>query len=158
MKRQSYSLGHYIRCFGREARNFSFPEDVRMADYKSDTADYRHSYNRSVSEAQERSVELKRKTTQRTLSQSRVYRIYTENRPNIDCIVSRYFVGFTRVNAIGFYENVQEPAVIIEIIASADALQDIVNLAGDIKYVNAQESVLITWSDVSMLNITSEVV
>ncbi|SRR6266404_6147951 len=111
-------------------------------------------YRRTVAELQERSCELKRMDVyDEKIRSFRVYRIYTEHRENLTTIVSRYFTGFTVFSGIGYYEGVAESATVIEVVASRDALQTIVHLAGDIKHRNAQSSVLVTWSDVSRLDI-----
>ena len=82
-----------------------------------------------------------------------VYRLYTETRDNLVELVSRYFDGATLLHGIGIWQGNHEDATIVEVIATSADLQRIVNLAGDIKHVNAQSSVLVTWSNVSRLDV-----
>ena len=121
-------------------------------------------YRRTVAELQERSCELKRRQTQPAEPDYRatldtaptaaiLYRIYTEDRQNLSEIVGRYFGGFTILAAYGVYEGINESSAVIEIIASRETLQTIVHLAGDIKHRNAQSSVLVTWQNVSRLDV-----
>lgn len=120
-----------------------------------------YAYRKSVSEAQERSVRLRRIAEQNRAmqkSKSVTYRIYTEDRHNLAYLTGRYFDGSTLLYGNGAYKGTSEDSVIIEVIGTSADLQKIVDLAGDIRVVNAQESVLVTWSEVSTLDITSEVV
>ena len=143
-----------------QAGCISIRRRLRMADYKSDTADYRHSYNRSVSEAQERNVELRNAREKRAKqaiynAETILYSLYTESRPNLSFLTSRYFPGHTIYSGDGCYQGVNEPARVIEIVGKRDDLQHIFDLAGDIRVVNAQESVLITWQAVSSYSVTA---
>jgi hypothetical protein len=83
-----------------------------------------------------------------------VYRLYTENFPNLGKLTARYFMGFTLIPTEGYYNGWKENGTVIEVIGSALDLQSIVHLAGDIRQVNNQHSVLVTWGGVNLLNVT----
>ncbi len=120
-----------------------------------------YAYRRSVSEAQERSVKLRniaRENAAKRESKSVTYRLYTEEKDNLDSLTHRYFDAFTRLYGVGSYKGTLESAVIVEIIGTPADLQKVINLAGDIRVVNAQESVLVTWSEVSRLDVTASLV
>lgn len=80
-----------------------------------------------------------------------LYTLYTEDKPNVAELVSRYFTGATIYHASGLWNGALESTIVVEIVASETDLQNIVNLAGDIKHANAQDSVLVTWARVSSL-------
>lgn len=82
-----------------------------------------------------------------------VYSLYTETRDNLIELVSRYFPGATLYNATGLYEGITEPATEIRILAIDLDLQRIVHLAGDIKQVNSQSCVIVTWQSVNRLDV-----
>lgn len=85
-----------------------------------------------------------------------LYRIQTESdhvlgryrryRENIIEIVSRYFDGFTIVDAIGYREGKPEHSIIIEIIAENE-LPKIRAIADEIRIANKQECVLVSSVD-----------
>jgi hypothetical protein len=90
-----------------------------------------------------------------------LYRVYTEDVPGVDLtpIVKRYFDGATILRGVGLDARTQvkdEPAIVIEVITShADGLQRVVNLAGDIRQLNSQISVLVTRQAVTTFEVTS---
>ncbi len=90
-----------------------------------------------------------------------LYRLMTQdiNRNQTVAIVKRYFEGATLTYGIGLDARTQqadENAVVIEIVTSAaDAFQRIVNLAGDIRVINGQISVLITRQDITTFEVTA---
>jgi hypothetical protein len=95
-------------------------------------------------------------------NQAIVYRLYTEDtgtkgQLSVVGLVSRYFKGATFLFGKGLWNSVLEQSLVIEIIGSAADLQSIVHLAGDIRQVNSQFSVLVTWNNVSLLNVTADV-
>ena len=91
----------------------------------------------------------------RPSNQAVVYRLYTEDLGNLTELTSRYFSGFTLLFGNGVYQGVAESGVVIEVIGSTSDLQSVVHLAGDIRQVNNQSSVLVTWNNVSLLNVTA---
>ena len=93
-----------------------------------------------------------------TFNRSRVYRLYTETVADVDLrpIIGRYFEGFTVYQASGVWQGQTEPATVIEIVGKASDLQSVVYLAGDIRVVNRQSCVLLTWHDAAMLTITED--
>ena len=82
-----------------------------------------------------------------------VWRLYTENKGNLHTLVSRYFGGATLFPAIGLWQGVSEVSIVIEILGTWADLQRIVWLVGDIKTVNRQQTVLVTYHSVSQLEV-----
>ena len=81
-----------------------------------------------------------------SVSHAVVFSLYTEQHPNLLALVSRYFDGATIYPyAFGLWPGGVEHTAVIEIVGTMDDLQRIVHMAGDIKTVNAQTSVLVTW-------------
>lgn len=122
-----------------------------------------YAYRRSVSKAQERSVKLRniaRENAAKRESKSVTYRLYTEdtNLPTLRALTARYFDGYTLLFGQGCYKATMESTVVVEVIGTPADLQKVVNLAGDIRVVNAQQSVLVTWSEVSRLDVTASLV
>jgi len=83
----------------------------------------------------------------------RVYRLYTEYNENLLALTSRYFQGATLFSGTGIYQGHVEHSGMLEIIGKMSDLQTVVFLAGDIKLHNTQSSVLVTWQDVSQLDV-----
>lgn len=78
--------------------------------------------------------------------QAVVYRVYTEDtdtRPEVANLVSEYFNGFTMFSGIGFWRGKKELSLVIEIIADYNDKHKVLRLAGEIKELNKQESVLV---------------
>lgn len=93
----------------------------------------------NLAEAQERKAETDRQ-------QSVVYHIYTEDkREAVGPLIRRYFPCATLYTATGIWHGETERALVIEIVADANALQSIVFLVGDIKAVLEQSAVLLAW-------------
>lgn len=82
-----------------------------------------------------------------------VYNLYTENFPNLPDLVTRYFDGATIYDGLGVWQGTQEQSAVIEIIGHRDDLQAVTHLAGDIKHVNKQQSVIVTWHRVDTLTV-----
>ena len=82
-----------------------------------------------------------------------VFTLYTESKPNLSELVTRYFDGATITYGLGLWQGTTEPAAVIQIFGWLENLQNIVFLAGDIKTVNAQQTVLITWHAVTRLDV-----
>lgn len=80
-----------------------------------------------------------------------VYRLYTEDKPNVRELVSRYFDGATILFARGLWQGQTEDSVVIEIVALKSDLQKVVHLAGDIREVNQQTAVFMTYQTVKSL-------
>jgi hypothetical protein len=84
-------------------------------------------------------------------------RIYTEDDGNLTELVNRYFEGATILHGIGLDVSASygiEASATIEVVSSKpDALQRIVNLAGDIREVNKQVSVLVTRQNVETFEV-----
>lgn len=83
------------------------------------------------------------------------FRLYTEDYPNLREITAQYFSGFTLIPTEGNWEGVSENAVIIEVVGVHSDLQTIVHLAGDIRAVNNQTAVLVTWTPTSSLLVSA---
>mgnify|MGYP001606686351 FL=1 len=87
-----------------------------------------------------------------------LYRIYVADNTGEDWvdpepIVQRYFQGATFLYCYGLYKGISESSVIIEIIAGDEDLQNVVHLAGDLKVLGKQESVLVTRQSVEKMEI-----
>ena len=75
------------------------------------------------------------------------YRIYTEDivhRHELNDLIRRYFADFTLLRGTGYFTQVEEPCVIIEILLADSELQRVIHLAGDIRHVFHQQQVLVT--------------
>jgi hypothetical protein len=90
-------------------------------------------------------------------NQAVVYRLYTEDLGNLTELASRYFSGFTLLFGNGVWQGVGESSVVIEVIGTTADLEQIAYLAEDIRRENNQSSVLVTWANVSLLNVTADV-
>lgn len=88
-----------------------------------------------------------------TVAPSVLFRIYTEFFPNLVDLTNRYFKGSTHYFGSGVYEGNIESAGVIEVIGTMEDLQSIVFLAGDIKHVNNQQSVLVTYANVTAVSV-----
>ena len=88
-----------------------------------------------------------------TFNPSVEYRIYTEFYPNLLELTARYFAGATLYFAEGLYEGNIEHSGVIEIVAKQSDLQSVVFLAGDIKHMNAQASVLVTYAPITAVSV-----
>lgn len=91
-----------------------------------------------------------------------LYRVYTEDKASdetLSAMVARYFPGATIYRGIGLDSRTQdaaEHAVIIEIVTSeANALQRILDLAGDIRVRFEQISVLVTQQAVTTFEVVA---
>ena len=84
-----------------------------------------------------------------------LYRLYTEDIGDVAAIVDRYFKGATLYQGIGLFDGRRENACIIEILGTPADIQNVVHLAGDIRMVNTQSCVIVTWLPVSRLDVTS---
>lgn len=73
-----------------------------------------------------------------------VWRIYTEDAPNLPELVSRYVDGATLTLGTGLYCGQPEMCRVIEIIGPARLTAKVRFLAEDIKAVNGQREVLVT--------------
>jgi hypothetical protein len=90
---------------------------------------------------------------------SRVYRLYigevteVHDSRQLRVLITRYFSGATVLHGSGVWQGQAEPATVIEVIGTSADVQRIADLAGDIRETWKQESVLVTWSDVQVLDI-----
>ena len=114
------------------------------------------SLTRNLAAAQE-SATLARST------QGVLYRLYlglpeAERRlrlPVISSIVARYFLGATIYGCDGLWQGETEYANAIDILATANDLQTVVSLAGDLRHIYGQDSVFVVWSACSSLLVTA---
>jgi hypothetical protein len=83
----------------------------------------------------------------------KTYRIYTEdiNREKIVKIISNWFDGFTLFEGTGYWNGINEAALVIEIIAEDEDMESIAVIAKKIKSVNRQESVLVSKTEVNFI-------
>jgi hypothetical protein len=90
---------------------------------------------------------------------SRVYRLYigeiteVHDSRQLRVLITRYFSGATVLHGSGVWQGQAEPATVVEIIGTSNDVQRVADLAGDIRETWKQESVLVTWSDVQVLDI-----
>ena len=78
-----------------------------------------------------------------------LYRILTEDKPNVQSLASRYFDAFTLIHATGIWRGTQEASAIIEIDATnADTWSKVQTLVTDLREYNHQEAVLVQRIDI----------
>ena len=104
------------------------------------------SLTRNLADAQERMSGKKTETV--------LFSLYTEDRPNLVQLIARYFDGATIYSAHGIWKGAIEKTTVIEIVGTFANLQRIFDLAGDIRVLNNQGSVLVTWRPVSRFDVT----
>lgn len=77
---------------------------------------------------------------------NKIYRIYTENvgRRQVAELVSKYFKGFTILDATGYYKGQAERSMVIELMASDHQSHVIRFLSKVIAQKHNQECVLVT--------------
>lgn len=85
-----------------------------------------------------------------------IYRLYTEARENLAGLVTRYFPGFTIYYGVGYYESIRENCAVIELLGTERDRQNVLFLAGDIRQVNEQSSVIVTWGTVGRFDVTDQ--
>ena len=85
-----------------------------------------------------------------------VYTIETEHYSNLARIINRYFDGFNIQVGTGYYRGQSECSATIRIVATRAQLQAVMNLCGDIRYINKQESIILTYAPVTRLDVTCE--
>ena len=84
-----------------------------------------------------------------------VYRLYTERRANLAELTSRYFSGFTLIDAVGYWKGNAEPSAIVEVIGtSADYADTIIELAHAIRIANGQQSVYLVRAECELIEVT----
>lgn len=105
---------------------------------------------RRLAEAQEHAAEQVRVNAER---QAVLFSVYTENAPNLPELVARYFDGATIYDGLGLWQGAEEQSAVVEIIGHAADLQSVAFLAADIKHVNRQQAVIVTWTPISTLTI-----
>lgn len=74
-----------------------------------------------------------------------IYRLYTEdlNRKEVIKIITKYYQGFTIIEATGFWRLNKEKTIIIEIVTVGLFFGNIENIVDEIKKLNNQESILV---------------
>lgn len=85
-----------------------------------------------------------------------IYRLYTESRANLAMLSNSVFPnGFSLFQCEGIWHDKREPCAMIEIIGdnSKDTRNDVYHLARHIKSANAQESVIVTESEVTRIDV-----
>jgi hypothetical protein len=158
--------GRCVLCLAPTTITYTFHE--RIADMKQDstlTRSLASSQDAPRESQQERALRIIREELTRPIpagfTRKTIYRLYTETlQPKkIRALVKRYFDGATLTYGIGLDTRTQaddENATVIEIVTSKpDALQRVVFLAGDIRQLNSQISVLVTRQDVDTLEVTA---
>ena len=87
----------------------------------------------------------------------KLFTLYTERRPNLARLTGGRFEGFTLVETVGYWRGLREDSTKIEIIADAERRADVLTLAEEIRFVNAQQAVFVTEQDVLAELVTAEV-
>lgn len=87
-----------------------------------------------------------------------VFRLYTTEQPNLATLTARYFDGATITAGIGLWKGKTEPAAVVEIIGTKRDMQRVFDLAGDIRSVNSQSSVLVTWGTVRRFDVDADAI
>ena len=85
-----------------------------------------------------------------------IYRLYTERRSNLAELTSRYFDGFTLIDAVGYWEGNAEPSAIIEVIGTSFDYARVFALARDIRETNGQQSVYLVRIACELVEVTAE--
>ena len=77
-------------------------------------------------------------------------KIYTEDVGNVAAIVAKRFDGFTLKYGRGYWEGASENSVVIVLVTPSDsqALEHAMIVAENIKRINEQDAVLVTWCEV----------
>lgn len=73
-----------------------------------------------------------------------LYRLYTEDKPNLTALVSQFFPSATLIHTVGLWNHQLEQGRVIEIVGYPHDAQRVYALARRIKADNAQEAVLVT--------------
>jgi len=83
------------------------------------------------------------------------FTIYTERHNDLQLqeLVNRYFDGATINYGHGLWKGETEISATITILARHADLQTVVNLAGDIKHVTGQQSVIVTAEPVTRIDV-----
>lgn len=81
-----------------------------------------------------------------------LYRLYTEDRPNLLKLIGRYFAGATILPAVGLWYWSTEKSVVIEILGLRADKRDVLRLYEDIRRENQQECVIVTAQAVERLD------
>jgi hypothetical protein len=105
--------------------------------------------SRALGRAQEKAAVIGRQLATAAV----IYRLYTEDRPNLYQLVARYFGGATFTLSTGLWQGQLETSRVIEIVGTLDDLQRITDLAGDIRATNEQSGVLVTYSELKRLDV-----
>jgi len=72
-----------------------------------------------------------------------LYRICTEDKPNLADLVSARFEAFTIFHGVGYWRGVAEKSATIEIVLESEKRSQVLELAETIRRENHQEAVLV---------------
>ena len=87
---------------------------------------------------------------------STIYRLYTERRANLAELTSRYFDGFTLIEAVGYWQGNAESSAIIEVIGTSFDYARVFALARDIRETNGQQSVYLVRIACGLVEVTAD--
>ena len=87
---------------------------------------------------------------------STIYRLYTERRANLAELTSRYFDGFTLIEAVGYWQGNAEPSAIVEVIGTSFDYTRVLTLAHDIRETNGQQSVYLVRIACELFEVTAD--
>ena len=79
-----------------------------------------------------------------------VFRIHTEDRPNLRTLVGSRVQAFTLLQGVGMWKGVEEPAAVVEIIGTGADRANVMALAGLIRDINRQQAVYVTETPVHL--------
>ena len=85
-----------------------------------------------------------------------IYRLYTERRVNLAELTSRYFDGFTLIDAVGYWQGNAELSTIIEVIGTPADYVRVFTLARDIRKTNGQQSVYLVRAECELIEVTAD--
>ena len=83
------------------------------------------------------------------------FRLYTEYRDNVAGLAGIYFPnGFTLLRASGFWQGKEEASAVIEILGTISDTDSVLHLANDIRILNKQTSVYVTYEPTTLIDVT----
>jgi hypothetical protein len=72
-----------------------------------------------------------------------LYRIHTEDRPNLPSLAGEFFPGFTLLRGTGYWQGQPERAAVIELYGTTADRIEVQEMARVIATVNQQQSVIV---------------
>lgn len=82
-----------------------------------------------------------------------LYRIHTENKPNLWALVGAYFDGFNILVGTGFWKNEREESATIEIMCDVEDRGRVFEAARSIREINRQEVVYVSAMPITLTEV-----